>query len=378
MKILIVNDCMNAGGTEKLIKDICNLYNKNNIDLYLATFTKGEWDYIVDGNVSGHYYFEKKRNSNGLMNKVCKYFFNMPQYQVLKENFDVCIVFKQLCYETMRYVKAKKYILWVHEDYAYNVLYESKKWWKRKLAYKHKKKILKNYNAIVACSANAKESYEKYYKLHDLFVIKNSINEIEINDKCEETVDLPISFKENYMVNVSSLSDTIEGYGKRVDLLIQLFYQCLQYNNDLKLIIIGCGKLKYDLENLINDLKINDKCILLGKIDNPYPYIKNASLMLSASNAESFGLSVAESMYLGVPVVCFYNRGISDFINNGQNSIVVDNNEDFVNEIIKVNHDNDYKIKLSLNAKKSMESNADILGYVKKIEQLAFKVLVGE
>ena len=126
---------MNAGGTEKLIKDICNLYNKNNIDLYLATFTKGEWDYIVDGNVSGHYYFEKKRNSNGLMNKVCKYFFNMPQYQVLKENFDVCIVFKQLCYETMRYVKAKKYILWVHEDYAYNVLYESKKWWKMKLAY---------------------------------------------------------------------------------------------------------------------------------------------------------------------------------------------------------------------------------------------------
>ena len=133
-----------------------------------------------------------------------------------------------------------------------------------------------------------------------------------------------------------------------------------------------------ELEKLITELGIVDKCFLLGKKDNPYPYIKNAKIMLSTSNAESYGLSIAEAMYLGVPAVCFNNRGISDFVNNGQNGIIVNSNEEFINAVLKINYDNDYRIKLSNNAKDSMKKTANIIGYVNNIEQLVFEVLSGD
>ena len=377
IKILIVNDIMSTGGTEKLIKDICKYYNVKNIELYIATYFKAEWDKDIDSKVAEHYYFNKI-NRNSFINKLGKYIFNISQYEVLEDEFDVCIVYKQLCYDAINYVKAKKYILWVHEDYAYNKLYESSNWWKNRIEYNHKKKFLKNYDKIVACSENAKESFEKYYKVKNLIVIKNSIIEIEIESKCDDEIDLPNAIKNNYMINISTLSNSVAGYGKRVDLLIELFSKCLKNDENLKLVIVGSGKIKDELEKLITELGIVDKCFLLGKKDNPYPYIKNAKIMLSTSNAESYGLSIAEAMYLGVPAVCFNNRGISDFVNNGQNGIIVNSNEEFINAVLKINYDNDYRIKLSNNAKDSMKKTANIIGYVNNIEQLVFEVLSGD
>lgn len=370
MKVLIINYALSTGGISKVIKDISQFYDKSKIDLYIATIEKGLWDKEIDNNIVEHFYFEKIKEKYTIIDKILKHFFHKSLYKTLEEEFDICIVFKEGFYDFMQYVKAKKYILWVHEDYAYNKLKSLKgAWWRLPILLHLKKKYLKKYDAIVACSENSKESYEKYHKIKGVQTITNSINQLEVLEHCNDKIDLPDNIKNNYIVNVNSIR--VE---KRVDLLVDLFNECLKRDSNLNLVIIGDGNCEDLVINKINDYGISDKCLLLGEIYNPASYIKNAKLMVSTSGAEAYGLAVAESMFLGVPAVCFYNRGIDGFVKSGVNSVIVNNNEDFVNEVLKVCCDEKYRQYLSENAKKDMRELADIKGYVRKVEDFIFKV----
>ena len=43
--------------------------------------------------------------------------------------------------------------------------------------------------------------------------------------------------------------------------------------------------------------------MLLGKKENPYPYIKNCDIYALLSNYEGFGMSVIEAEILGKPIL---------------------------------------------------------------------------
>ena len=370
MKVLLVNQCMVISGPQKLIKDICEYYDRDKIDLYLATDEKGIWDKDVDSKVVKHFYFEKIKERYNTFDKIMKHFFHKPLYKTLEEEFDVCIIYKESLYDHIQYVKAKKYILWAHEDYYYNKLkYMKGAWWKLPILLSLKRQYLKKYDAIVACTENTRESYEKYHKIKNVKVITNSINELEISTLSNEEINLPNDFKNNYIVNVNSLSER-----KRVDLLVDLFYECLQKDSSLKLVIIGDGDCRQIVEERIAYYNIAESCLLFGETSNPFPYIKHATMMVSAAYHESYGLSVAEAMYFGVPCVCLYNRGVAGFIENGINSITANSNEEFIKEVLKINSNEEYRQMLAENAKISMGKLSDIKGYVKRVEDFIFNI----
>ncbi len=372
MKVLIVIKSMIIGGSEKLIKDICKFYDKDKIDLYVATITNGLWDEEIDNNIVKHFYFERIKEKYTFFDRVKKYFVNIPLYKTLEEEFDVCIVFREGMFDFMEYVKAKKYILWIHEDYAYwgkNKNTKNIGGWRYLLLTNLKKRYLKKYDALVACTENARESYELYYKIKDVKVVTNSINEIDVQNKCNEDINLPIEFKDNYIVNVNRLE--VE---KRVELLVDLFYECLKKDKNLKLVIIGDGNNRKFVEEKIDKYNISENCLLFGETTNPFPYVKHAKMLVSTAWHESFGLAVAEAMCLGVPAVCLWNRGIDAFIKNGISGVTVNSNEEFIDEVIKVSNNEEYRQMLSKNAKESIREFADIVGYVRKVEDFIFKV----
>lgn len=67
--------------------------------------------------------------------------------------------------------------------------------------------------------------------------------------------------------------------------------------------LAGSGSLRAELENLAHTLGVSSSVRWLGHVANTRQHLHQASLLLAAATAEPFGLSIAEAMACGTPVL---------------------------------------------------------------------------
>jgi len=90
--------------------------------------------------------------------------------------------------------------------------------------------------------------------------------------------------------------------------------------------IIGEGRERDSLQNLINRLELQDKVFLEGEKTSPYRGIENADLFLMGSYYEGFPNVLLEAGALGIPVIAFdVPGGIGEIITAENGSLVKDN-----------------------------------------------------
>jgi glycosyltransferase involved in cell wall biosynthesis len=93
---------------------------------------------------------------------------------------------------------------------------------------------------------------------------------------------------------------------KNLDVIVQAFQKVQESRPDATLTFVGAtlpGEAPWvvpDRAGLHN----------AGWIDDPYPIVAAADLLVMASRREGFPMAVAEALLLGVPVVAVSNRGI--------------------------------------------------------------------
>lgn len=86
---------------------------------------------------------------------------------------------------------------------------------------------------------------------------------------------------------------------------------------------------KWDYDKICRAIKetgLQEYVIMEGNQVNPYPYIKYSDLMVHPSYIESQGLSILEAMALGVPCVVTKSRGPCEFIRDGENGLLTEQN----------------------------------------------------
>jgi glycosyltransferase involved in cell wall biosynthesis len=71
----------------------------------------------------------------------------------------------------------------------------------------------------------------------------------------------------------------------------------------LRLVILGEGKERARLEELIAQLGVSVDAALPGFVDNPYQYMRRAALFVLSSRSEGFGNVLVEAMACGTPVI---------------------------------------------------------------------------
>jgi len=86
----------------------------------------------------------------------------------------------------------------------------------------------------------------------------------------------------------------------------------------IELILVGDGREKESLENLVTDLKISDKVYFKGFCSEPSKYLCSADLFVLPSYSEGFGIAAVEAMFLKVPVLATNIGGVHEFITDGQ------------------------------------------------------------
>ena len=70
------------------------------------------------------------------------------------------------------------------------------------------------------------------------------------------------------------------------------------------LVLIGKGKLESELKNLIKDLALTEKILLLGQIDDAKHYFKAFDVFALSSDHEPFGMVLLEAMAANLPIIC--------------------------------------------------------------------------
>ncbi|MGW1889219.1 glycosyltransferase family 4 protein [Streptomyces sp. NPDC002004] len=91
--------------------------------------------------------------------------------------------------------------------------------------------------------------------------------------------------------------------GKRFDLLLEAFSAVAAKEPEWQLRIYGGGGEQERLQSLIEGLGLTDRAALMGPHSPIEPEFAKSSLVVSASDAESFGMTLVEAMRVGVPVI---------------------------------------------------------------------------
>ena len=116
-------------------------------------------------------------------------------------------------------------------------------------------------------------------------------------------------------------------------------------NPQIRAAMIGEGELIEDIKVAIERNNLSDTVKILGFIQNPYPYMKNARIMCVPSRWEGFGLVAAESIILETPVVASDVGELRNIISTDC-GVLCHSNEEFVNGIRKLLIDNNQELSV--------------------------------
>ena len=159
---------------------------------------------------------------------------------------------------------------------------------------------------FICVSESLKLNIEDNLKIKNskIIVIPNMINDIFVYKP---------RIKKNEFIFLS-VGNLVEN--KKMDYLIKAFAQKFTGSMNVKLRIVGNGKMKNELQSLIDNLKLNNQVQLIGElshIDILSEYQK-CDVFVLASNSETFGVVFREAMAVGRPIIAYSNGGIDEDI----------------------------------------------------------------
>ncbi|MBK9283285.1 MAG: N-acetyl-alpha-D-glucosaminyl L-malate synthase BshA [Sphingobacteriaceae bacterium] len=179
---------------------------------------------------------------------------------------------------------------------------------------------LNHSNAISAVSESLKrETREIFHIDKPIEVVPNFINVNEFSNTVD--MDLKKSYApdgEKIIVHVSNFRKV-----KRVDDVLKVFDQ-IRKKIPAKLILVGDGPERPNIEALCRHLNTCNDIISLGKINNPKQVLSIADLFVLPSETESFGLAALEAMASGVPVISTNTGGLSEVNIHNQTGYLCD------------------------------------------------------
>lgn len=187
----------------------------------------------------------------------------------------------------------------------------------------------KLYDKLVSVSSDANivnknNLAQKYEIFSDRFDYANNVlNPNEIIKCSMEDIDNSDIFNgSKNFINIARLSPE-----KDHKKLIRAFSKVTKKDKHSKLIIIGDGPLKNDLEQLVKELSLKKRVLLLGQKFNPMPYLKASDCFVLSSNYEGQGLVLLEAMVLGKDVISTDISGPRSVLKDGL-GLLVENSED--------------------------------------------------
>jgi len=299
MKIgLLINKIDTHGGIQKNYRLLYELFKNKGFEVYLFVLHRPKLISVDDPNIiflKGFTQIEKGIYLNYKLKKL--------------GDFDLFLVNAEYM---RKYLPFNNYFITVHNTWSSKMKSGLRGWVKKQ------KLKSKYYNEdLIGISKNVLEDIT--HTLHIPVKSKTVIHAPHNIKLVRELANEKIDINGEYIIGVGGLQKR-----KQFDMLIRAFNNTLTHYPNLNLLIIGKGSEKNSLEQLIKSLNLEKKVQLLGFRENPYPYIKNAKLLVSSSFSEGLPRVIVEALILGTPVVSTHSSdGVLEVMTNELQAYVV-------------------------------------------------------
>ena len=207
-------------------------------------------------------------------------------------------------------VRAKKKVAWIHTDYTrinVDVNKELPVWSK--------------FDKIVSISSDVTKSFLQVFpSLSDKIVeINNILSSLFVQKRAEE---FSVSFTEEER-RINLLSVGRYTFAKNYDNVPDICRRIREMGYNVYWYIIGYGGDEALIRSKIEEAGMKDYVILLGKKENPYPYMKTCDIYVQPSRFEGNSVTVREAQMLCKPVVVTDYPTAGSQIKQGIDGVIV-------------------------------------------------------
>lgn len=303
MKVLFVIDQIAHGGAERILVDYYHYLESQGVDVKVFVLSGNAEQSVWSQGLDVCYAVDE--GSHGLLGKFCKAFVIVGKLRELHKEFAPDAVFSFLEKSNMLasfLPKCSKKVFSVHNVLSIQYL-KIRNNFVRSLWYRF---LRSRYNSgkgvVLAVSEQVKEDLVSSLgvDVERIVVVDNRVNRADIIAKSEEEV-IDFCFEENvkYIMNIGRFSNQ-----KAQWKLIKAFsLVSKELKENVELVLMGSGENEPLLKDLVKDLSLESKVHILPFKENPYKYLKHASLFVLSSLYEGFPIVVAETSAIGVPFV---------------------------------------------------------------------------
>lgn len=305
MKILVLHGHLSMGGEERVLLNVLrNLVELNyDVDL-LITWNHKEnnlFENEIPKKVNYEFLFDSYNGKNKLIKEIYRIrakttYLKKIEKKIKNEKYDIVIDYSSNLLKYDNFDIKIPVFAWIHFSLTFGEKLTLEK-------IKKYKKQYKKYSKIFAITRIMKEEFinnvgidekkvELVYNPIDLKLIEKKAKNVE--KKYENYL------KQDYFLQVSRLTQQ-----KQPEHLVDIYYKLKQAGIKEKLYFIGDGEKKEIIKQKIKEYNLENDIILLGQIENPYPFFKNAKLFVHTAKYEGLPTVLLESLALGTPVVSY-------------------------------------------------------------------------
>ena len=305
MKILVLHGHLSMGGEERVLLSVLrNLVELNyDVDL-LITWNHKEnnlFENEIPKKVNYEFLFDSYNGKNKLIKEIYRIkakttYLKKIEKKIKNEKYDIVIDYSSNLLKYDNFDIKIPVFAWIHFSLTFGeklTLEKTKKY----------KKQYKKYSKIFAITRVMKEEFINKVGIDEKKVelVYNPID-LKLIQKKAENVEKKYEnyLKQDYFLQVSRLTQQ-----KQPEHLVDIYYKLKQAGIKEKLYFIGDGEKKEIIKQKIKEYNLENDIILLGQIENPYPFFKNAKLFVHTAKYEGLPTVLLESLALGTPVVSY-------------------------------------------------------------------------
>jgi len=236
------------------------------------------------------------------------------------------------------------------------------------------KLVLKNADAVIALTEDMKREIKKICD-RDIFVIPNGIDLEKFKNLSKETLRkrLKIEEDEKMIIFVGTLRPV-----KGIKYLIKAMKLIIKENENVKLMLVGDGEEREELESLVVELDLKDCVKFIGRVQNEEipRYMIASDVFVLPSFSEGFPVVILEAMASGLPIVATKVGGLPEIVKDGENGFLVEpkNPEEIAEKVLLILKGDKLRERISENNKKKVKEYS-WERVSEQIEEVYFKAL---